>query len=176
MNRKSNPFSHVLQAEYVNPVLWEKIQQIDFNLIIDRMLLRHHWSQKRIELAITGYKQFLYMSKLFEQPISPTKDVDTIWHEHILHTNKYASDCEKTFGHFLHHFPTPAKWIHGEICDGGGGRCSTCNEEGRCGRQCDAQKTSNVTNFDNPQKEAHVVPVRFKDVKALFFRKNFSKN
>jgi hypothetical protein len=31
--------------------------------------------------------------------------VDTFWHFHILDTVKYAADCERVFGYFLHHNP-----------------------------------------------------------------------
>lgn len=37
--------------------------------------------------------------------IVPTKELDEFWHHHILDTQKYAEDCEKVFGFFLHHFP-----------------------------------------------------------------------
>lgn len=29
-----------------------------------------------------------------------------MWHAHILFTQKYAADCDRIFGSFLHHFPT----------------------------------------------------------------------
>ena len=31
--------------------------------------------------------------------------IDEVWHQHILDTNAYAEDCERIFGHFLHHYP-----------------------------------------------------------------------
>jgi hypothetical protein len=31
--------------------------------------------------------------------------VDKFWHGHILDTMKYAEDCQRVFGYFLHHFP-----------------------------------------------------------------------
>ena len=39
------------------------------------------------------------------ETIAPSKDVDKFWHGHILDTLKYAEDCERVFGYFLHHFP-----------------------------------------------------------------------
>lgn len=39
------------------------------------------------------------------ESIIPHKEVDEVWHMHILDTRKYAADCENIFGHFLHHFP-----------------------------------------------------------------------
>lgn len=37
--------------------------------------------------------------------MTPSEPLDDIWHAHILDTKKYAEDCDKIFGKFLHHFP-----------------------------------------------------------------------
>jgi hypothetical protein len=37
--------------------------------------------------------------------IVPTRNIDTVWHTHILDTAKYAADCQHVFGFPLHHFP-----------------------------------------------------------------------
>merc|ERR1712083_278747 len=37
--------------------------------------------------------------------LSPSKDVDMVWHEHIADTENYAADCKRMFGHFVHHRP-----------------------------------------------------------------------
>jgi hypothetical protein len=39
------------------------------------------------------------------EDIMLSKDVDEFWHTHILQTMKYADDCQKVFGTFLHHNP-----------------------------------------------------------------------
>lgn len=64
------------------------------------------WSRPHADRMETAYKRFLTLLVRFpEAPLAPTKDVDKFWHGHILDTIKYAEDCEKTFGYFLHHFP-----------------------------------------------------------------------
>jgi hypothetical protein len=64
------------------------------------------WSPERTAAVETEYRRFLYLMKAFpEEHTSPTVDVDTFWHHHILDTVKYAADCEELFGYFLHHFP-----------------------------------------------------------------------
>jgi len=35
----------------------------------------------------------------------PTRDIDKVWHQHILHTREYARDCDRVFGAFVHHAP-----------------------------------------------------------------------
>ena len=64
------------------------------------------WSREYVERMEVAYKRYLtLLAKFPEETIAPTKDVDKFWHAHILDTMKYAEDCERTFGYFLHHFP-----------------------------------------------------------------------
>ncbi|PJE64266.1 MAG: hypothetical protein COU90_03555 [Candidatus Ryanbacteria bacterium CG10_big_fil_rev_8_21_14_0_10_43_42] len=51
-------------------------------------------------------KKFLALISIIPQPISPSKQLDSMWHHFILHTHDYAAFCEKFFGKFLHHHPT----------------------------------------------------------------------
>ena len=39
-------------------------------------------------------------------PLVPTKLIDRVWHAHILDTRRYAADCDRIFGHFMHHDPS----------------------------------------------------------------------
>ena len=64
------------------------------------------WSSEHIERMAVAYKRFLIL--LARHPnvtIAPTRDIDTVWHTHILDTRKYAADCQRIFGEFLHHYP-----------------------------------------------------------------------
>jgi hypothetical protein len=64
------------------------------------------WSPETVERVEVEYKRFLILLvKHPEATIAPSKEVDAFWHGHILDTMKYAEDCERVFGHFLHHFP-----------------------------------------------------------------------
>lgn len=64
------------------------------------------WSLERASAVEFEYRRFLYLMKKFPQEqASPSMEVDTFWHYHILDTLKYAEDCQAIFGYFLHHFP-----------------------------------------------------------------------
>lgn len=64
------------------------------------------WSLAKANAVEKEYRRFLCLMKMFpEEIIAPLVDVDTFWHYHILDTMKYAADCEKAFGYFLHHYP-----------------------------------------------------------------------
>lgn len=61
------------------------------------------------EELILEYKRFLilkYNNGDYDEPfeLSPSYDVDRIWHKHILHTKKYQEMCY-SLGHFFHHTP-----------------------------------------------------------------------
>jgi hypothetical protein len=87
----------------------EAIEALDLTLI--KMKLMHiesgeGWTKTRAETVEQQYRRFLYLMKKYpNEQISPTVDVDTFWHYHILDTMKYAEDCEQAFGYFLHHYP-----------------------------------------------------------------------
>lgn len=63
------------------------------------------WDEKRLEAAEAAYRDFLKECKTVSGPISPTGDVDEVWHAHILHTRQYAEDCSTYCGFFIHHNP-----------------------------------------------------------------------
>jgi len=64
-------------------------------------------NKEEIKLAIEEYKRFLIL-KMDNPgvPLAPTDIMDKAWHIHILDTKRYAEDCEKMFGRFLHHRPS----------------------------------------------------------------------
>ena len=61
---------------------------------------------EEVDELIEKYRRFLKLRAMYpEKSIVPTKEIDEVWHAHILDTVKYADDCEVCFGYFLHHFP-----------------------------------------------------------------------
>lgn len=64
------------------------------------------WDQATCDKVESAYRMFLALCITHpEKNIVPTKLVDKMWHYHILDTKKYAEDCERYLGQFLHHFP-----------------------------------------------------------------------
>jgi len=65
-----------------------------------------NWSREQCDTVERWYKRFLILNLKYPTVfIVPTREIDEFWHFHILDTEKYAEDCQITFGHFLHHFP-----------------------------------------------------------------------
>lgn len=66
------------------------------------------WPPALVDKTEVWYRRFLFLNAKLRgsgRAVVPNKLIDTFWHYHILDTQKYAEDCEKTFGYFLHHFP-----------------------------------------------------------------------
>lgn len=56
--------------------------------------------------AVALYRCFLKLCVLHpDATIVPTRQVDRVWHAHVLDTAKYRADCDHLFGHFVDHFP-----------------------------------------------------------------------
>jgi hypothetical protein len=52
------------------------------------------------------YRCFLKLCALYpDATIVPTRQLDHVWHMHMLDTAKYRADCDEVFGRFLDHFP-----------------------------------------------------------------------
>jgi hypothetical protein len=56
--------------------------------------------------SIEQYRRFLYLYHLYpDRIIVPSREIDRVWHTHILDTAKYREDCELLFGQFIDHWP-----------------------------------------------------------------------
>ena len=58
--------------------------------------------------AVRAYGEllkFLALCASEADTLAPSKCVDEVWHEVILHTQFYATLCDRLFGGFIHHAP-----------------------------------------------------------------------
>jgi hypothetical protein len=88
---------------------WEYIQRIDLSLFRTK-LLNPRWGrpipEPVVDHAIGDYRRFLFLMRKYEgEPLSPTLDIDIVWHEHILDTKPYFRDTASIFGYYVHHEP-----------------------------------------------------------------------
>lgn len=68
--------------------------------------LNKEYDTDGIKKVIENYKKFLFLVKI--NPgirIAPTKDIDEVWHMHILYPVMYHKDCMDIFGFILDHNP-----------------------------------------------------------------------
>ena len=79
--------------------------ELDLEPIKFQLVVKENWSLERADRVAGEYVSNLQSIKAGGSEIIPTQEVDEFWHTHILDTKKYAEDCEKFLGQFLHHFP-----------------------------------------------------------------------
>lgn len=83
---------------------------IDLNPIIAKLCHPKKglgWKLEKAKKAVEQYRRWLWLNAVYgADRLSPSQDVDSVWHMHILDTRKYAEDCAVMFnGLFLHHNP-----------------------------------------------------------------------
>jgi hypothetical protein len=97
------------------------IQALDLESVKLRVMdseLGEGWSREYTDSIEAAYKNYLAMLVKYPDDIEDiqiSKDVDHFWHMHILHTLKYADDCQRLFGNFLHHEPQPREASSADI-------------------------------------------------------------
>lgn len=83
-----------------------KIIVSNFKLPFGEEYLRqkYNWEPIYSRLAVREYKRFLILALSSDQEVTPSLDVDEVWHTHILHTRSYLQFI-KIIGRALHHDP-----------------------------------------------------------------------
>lgn len=57
-----------------------------------------------IEHAADNYVRFLALARRYPRVgLAPTRDIDLMWHLHMLHPISYAADCKRLVGFVLDH-------------------------------------------------------------------------
>lgn len=83
------------------------IKSLDLQYLFLRLVNKLKWDPSEAEEIIRKYKNFLILRCLYpKKTLVPTRDIDVVWHEHILHTKTYMKDCQEIFGKYLHHTPS----------------------------------------------------------------------
>ena len=89
--------------------LCNAVMQLDLEPIKTKLMHAESgegWSLEKANAVEKEYRRFLCLMKMYpDEDTAPLVDVDTFWHYHILDTMKYARDCERAFGYFLHYYP-----------------------------------------------------------------------
>jgi hypothetical protein len=83
-----------------------------FPAFLRAKLRAHHpeLSERAIDEVERGLRQFFVASAQAGGRFvaMPSRVVDSLWHEFILHTRGYESFCRRAFGRLLHHTPAEA--------------------------------------------------------------------
>jgi hypothetical protein len=95
------------------PHLWNRIRNFELDdpaaafSFTDRLARENGWPLQYALRATLEYKKFMFLLCLAEHPLTPSDQVDQVWHLHLLYTRSYWLDfCEQVLGQPIHHGPT----------------------------------------------------------------------
>jgi len=92
--------------------LWEKIEQYPLDKpgvsfpFSAKLAKENEWSAAYGRRTIEEYRRFVFLSCVGGHPVSPSHDVDEVWHLHILYTEDYGRFCSDVLGRPFHHYPS----------------------------------------------------------------------
>jgi len=93
--------------------LWNKLE--DFKIdkedsefkFSDRLCRENGWSESYTDRVIEEYKKFIYLAATSQYPVTPSEDIDEVWHLHLCYTQSYWNElCGQILTRPLHHDPT----------------------------------------------------------------------
>lgn len=97
--------------DLVPPGLEEKItaffkgENAGFLAFSDKIARKHQWTRDFACRAVEEYKKFTFLAVISKFQVTPSKNIDTAWHEHILFSRAYRDYCSKILRHTLDHHP-----------------------------------------------------------------------
>jgi hypothetical protein len=95
--------------------LWRRISQHDLEggqpLGFTKKLARHlHWPLDFTRAAILEYRRFCFLACVSPTPVTPSEEVDEVWHMHLVHSRDYWDIwCGEVLGRKLHHEPSSGR-------------------------------------------------------------------
>lgn len=94
-------------------LLWHKIRSFDIDdsdstfTFTDRLARENGWTFGYSVRTIEEYKKFIFLLCNSNKQLTPSDQVDQVWHLHLLYTKSYWKElCEKTIQREIHHGPT----------------------------------------------------------------------
>ena len=92
--------------------LWETIRRFSLDdpaaafSFTDRLARENGWPLDLALRAVEEYKRFMFLLCVTDEPLTPSDEVDQVWHLHLLYTRSYWIDfCQHTLARPIHHGP-----------------------------------------------------------------------
>lgn len=93
--------------------LWKRIDAFQLDdpeaefSFSDRLARENGWTPVYTHRCIEEYKRFMYLVCIAKHPLTPSDQVDQVWHLHLLYTESYWTEfCEQVLERKIHHGPT----------------------------------------------------------------------
>jgi len=97
----------------IDSELWDKVKSFELDdpqsslSFTDRLTRENGWKIQYTTRTIYEYKKFIYLLLISRHPLTPSDQIDQVWHLHLLYTKSYWEDfCQNTLGQMIHHGPT----------------------------------------------------------------------
>lgn len=94
-------------------MLWEKVHNLELDdpgsdlTFTERLARENGWPLTYALRAVDEYKRFMFLACVAGHPLTPSDQVDQVWHLHLLYTESYWLDfCDGILGRQVHHGPT----------------------------------------------------------------------
>lgn len=96
------------QAELYERIQAFSLDQPDAQLSFSKRLARDNgWSLQYARQVIEEYKKFAFLAVVAGHPVTPSDQVDQVWHLHLSYTRSYWEEfCTQVLRTPLHHEPT----------------------------------------------------------------------
>jgi hypothetical protein len=96
------------QAELYERIQAFSLDQPDAQLSFSKRLARDNgWSLQYARQVIEEYKKFAFLAVVAGHPVTPSDQVDQVWHLHLTYTRSYWEEfCLQVLRTPLHHDPT----------------------------------------------------------------------
>lgn len=94
-------------------LLWSRICEFEIDdpdsdfTFSDRLARENDWPLEYALRTVYEYKKFMFLICTTDHPLTPSDQVDQVWHLHLIYTQSYWFDwCRDTLGRDVHHGPT----------------------------------------------------------------------
>ncbi len=101
--------------------LWARLQayeldQVDAQLPFSKRLAReNNWTVDYAKRVMNEYKRFVFLAMTSGHPVTPSDEIDQVWHLHLIYTKAYWEEfCKDIIRAPFHHHPTKGGKKEGE--------------------------------------------------------------
>ncbi len=94
---------------------WQQLEAYKHEDLCQRFAEKYDMTKTDAEKVFEETKRFLFVAMLSEEPSSPSRLVDEMWHEFITYTEHYYSFCTYFNGRLIHHCPSDKPELDGYI-------------------------------------------------------------
>jgi hypothetical protein len=113
-SEKLNLWKKIVQYNFndlVTPDIWDQIvaklngQNTSLRVFANKLKKKLGWEREFALKVIVEYKKFIYLGVISKYPVTPSKIIDLLWHEHLLFSASYRNFCSNVLEYNFDHQP-----------------------------------------------------------------------